>query len=594
MTLYFFNQYVSKYIACLPCFPRRVTVLTCDVTDSPPRGCLLCSSRSGFSLTTLPDHHLLNMSNPPQATESEVQLLSSLRGSLEVLQSKVADAEHQWLEASYELKDARIRRDRASTMFCSQLRTMISDAQIERCVDEYETGERQDRKTRHKMARHLDKEWENILEALHVRLDEARETAGKLGTSQHEREEQDRRRRDRDAHEIQSLKVERTRALEKANVEFEIRLGEEKKRVMEEELRAKVEQSYADLMQRHQDLEQRYRDARGEADRATAELNARSAGSAPRAQEPSPGPSGASPPNNFPQQTPTPPYAGMPSGSAPRTQEPPLGQSSPFVFTPPPGAPQWQARTPQSPFVFSSPRQRPRERQNPSPNLPRPPAQEQSRCKLGPNCSHCAEERRWREEAKARQAEERARQQADDERAKIEARARELSEAERLRADAEAERASRAEESVREEQEKTRQEREKTNRLSFELQQMKQAQADELRLRKEYASWNTYEGAWSVLGGALSFSAVPWPMIDAPRSPGDISLSSIRAFLFSRSHPGEQPNKDRVKKALLRWHPDKFCNKMHRVADNDKNAVYEAVKLVAGYLNVLLHECSQR
>lgn len=79
-----------------------------------------------------------------------------------------------------------------------------------------------------------------------------------------------------------------------------------------------------------------------------------------------------------------------------------------------------------------------------------------------------------------------------------------------------------------------------------------------------------------------------------PICPDDISLSSIRTFLFSTSHSAGQSNKDRVKRALLRWHPDKFHTKMQRIADADKEAVTEAVKRVAGYLNVLMQECSRK
>lgn len=570
----------------------------------------------------------MSNSSPPQDGKSE--LLSSLRRTLDALQRKVGDAELHWIQAAHELKDARICRDQASTSFCGALRTMISDAQVERFVHAYDESEREDRNLRQKMARGLDVEWENILEALHASLDQARATIGK-------REEHDRCRRDAQAKEIEALKAELASTLEKLNDEQELRRADEKRRSMEDQCFDHLAESYRHLEIRHYETKKEAEEARREAGEARREADEarreadevkkeadevkKAAGEAKneaeeakkaadeakkaadevwkeadktrrkayevgaelaarlKAQRPLPG---TYPSSGYPQQGPNAFNTSTPSANGPHTEQE-TAPVHPFI-----------SQAQQRPFFFP-----PRQQQNPPPDLTRPvPANAQQPCQQGCVCSQCMEERRRVQEKRQRQAEEHAKQQMDEFMAtlpaKIEARAVELSEPHRLRAEAEAENARRAEAKMKEAQEKAH-----LDSLTIRQLQMALAAKDtQLRQRAlhrpgtEHASWNTYEGAWSMLGGPLSFSAVPWPMLDVPKCPDDITLAAVRTFLLNPSHSAGQPNKDRVKKALLRWHPDKFHTRMHRVADADKEAVAEAVKRVAGYLNALMQECS--
>ncbi|GJF00113.1 hypothetical protein PsYK624_163920 [Phanerochaete sordida] len=105
------------------------------------------------------------------------------------------------------------------------------------------------------------------------------------------------------------------------------------------------------------------------------------------------------------------------------------------------------------------------------------------------------------------------------------------------------------------------------------------------------AAWTTYDALWAVLADeALPFSAIPWPVVETPQGPEDITPEAIRELLFSTAHSPGQTRRERVKRALLRWHPDKFGPRLQRVPKSERKDVQRAVNLVAAYLNDLLKD----
>jgi len=107
-------------------------------------------------------------------------------------------------------------------------------------------------------------------------------------------------------------------------------------------------------------------------------------------------------------------------------------------------------------------------------------------------------------------------------------------------------------------------------------------------------AWARYEGAWGSLvsGGTeeLSFESIPWPLVGRPRSVEDITQEAIAAFLLSPSHSSGMSRKERLKSALLRWHPDRFRRVLRRVGDGDRVVVEEGVGVVARCLNILMEK----
>jgi hypothetical protein len=114
------------------------------------------------------------------------------------------------------------------------------------------------------------------------------------------------------------------------------------------------------------------------------------------------------------------------------------------------------------------------------------------------------------------------------------------------------------------------------------------------RLRAERGvleAWTSYEHRWAALAGSdepITFAAVPWPVQEAPYIAADVTPAAIQMFLLSPLHSRGVSRKDRIRTALLRWHPDRFGRVMARVVGDDRLAVEEAVGTVARCLNELM------
>ena len=154
-------------------------------------------------------------------------------------------------------------------------------------------------------------------------------------------------------------------------------------------------------------------------------------------------------------------------------------------------------------------------------------------------------------------------------------------------------------------------EREKArNRIQEELRRidamLEQRRQEEARMRRRGLSldhqrareravmdaWTRYEERWAALVASpdeqLDFGSIPWPMVHAPRSVEDITPEAIEAFLFSPLHSESMSHKDRLKSALLRWHPDRFRRVIQRVVSAEERRVVEdGVGIVARTLNDL-------
>ena len=114
------------------------------------------------------------------------------------------------------------------------------------------------------------------------------------------------------------------------------------------------------------------------------------------------------------------------------------------------------------------------------------------------------------------------------------------------------------------------------------------------RVKAEVASkeiWQAYDEGWTKVtssSGPLSFHTIPWPLVSHPSSTKDIFMGAIMAFLLSPLHSKAQTRKERIRTALLRWHPDRFQKVLARVVEEDKEAVETGVGIVARCLNELM------
>ncbi|KZT19688.1 hypothetical protein NEOLEDRAFT_1077348 [Neolentinus lepideus HHB14362 ss-1] len=106
-------------------------------------------------------------------------------------------------------------------------------------------------------------------------------------------------------------------------------------------------------------------------------------------------------------------------------------------------------------------------------------------------------------------------------------------------------------------------------------------------------AWDRYEARWNKIKSlevddTLTFCSIPWPLTYVPKSIEDIHPHAIAFFLFSPLHSQDQSKKERIRTALLRWHPDRFGRLLDRVQADDRDAVEEGVGVVTRCLNDLL------
>ncbi|KAJ6593977.1 hypothetical protein B0H19DRAFT_977174 [Mycena capillaripes] len=107
-------------------------------------------------------------------------------------------------------------------------------------------------------------------------------------------------------------------------------------------------------------------------------------------------------------------------------------------------------------------------------------------------------------------------------------------------------------------------------------------------------AWTRYEKGWEDIArcspGPISFSAIPWPLISKPTPDrlDQITATEIGMFLFSPLHSEGHNTKERIRRAQLIWHPDRFQKILRRVVFSDQSLVEAGAGLVARYLNDLM------
>lgn len=238
-------------------------------------------------------------------------------------------------------------------------------------------------------------------------------------------------------------------------------------------------------------------------------------------------------------------------------------------------------------------------------------------------CAREEEERRAKEEEERRQGEEERRAREEEERRKREE--------EEARKRAEEEKRRRDDARRREEEESRQREEERSNQQNRQDQQHsndsggEDAQSatgdDDIddddnraggtsnpstakgRTKFVRKCWNKYTEAWARLMASdvsrLPFQEIPWPILP-PRKRrftkmsitdilSRINKESIRAFILDPEHLKSISPKARIRKELLRFHPDKRIQWLKNVKDEEKEQVDETCKQVVLHLTDLLN-----
>jgi hypothetical protein len=114
--------------------------------------------------------------------------------------------------------------------------------------------------------------------------------------------------------------------------------------------------------------------------------------------------------------------------------------------------------------------------------------------------------------------------------------------------------------------------------------------------RRIAEAWEAYEENWRRLNSqarnnnfVLTFAAMPWPMLNPPSEPDDITRKAISNFILSNYHSTSKTRKERLREALLKWHPDRFESRfLQKVPEGiERERVREGVGNVIRSLNEL-------
>jgi hypothetical protein len=83
----------------------------------------------------------------------------------------------------------------------------------------------------------------------------------------------------------------------------------------------------------------------------------------------------------------------------------------------------------------------------------------------------------------------------------------------------------------------------------------------------------------------LTFFDIPWPVIGNIKGPASLDAPTIKAFLMSQSHSPAKAIKQRVRDAMLRFHPDRFEGRwLDHIRESDRPFVKDGVGRVVRFL----------
>lgn len=128
-------------------------------------------------------------------------------------------------------------------------------------------------------------------------------------------------------------------------------------------------------------------------------------------------------------------------------------------------------------------------------------------------------------------------------------------------------------------------------------------------------AWEAYDKAWDRLAMSVrpvktftfrkvsfAFQDVPWPVLpplsrrtDADMAPDvqleDITTQNVAHFLLHPHRMPEKSRKEKLRDAVLRYHPDKFEGRiLPRIVSEDRARVQEGVSIVMRCLNELMDD----
>lgn len=158
--------------------------------------------------------------------------------------------------------------------------------------------------------------------------------------------------------------------------------------------------------------------------------------------------------------------------------------------------------------------------------------------------------------------------------------------------------------------ERARQARKEIEREERENERRREAKRAEREARNRQEAWSTYRALWtsltdtaaslSVAAGSEStsssrslmrFDSLPWPIYPPPKDLESVTKEAVSSFLLSSSHSIDKSRKQRIREALLSYHPDRYIGRyLVAIEPSDHGLVQETVVRVTTILNALMED----
>ncbi|KAG8961406.1 hypothetical protein FRC00_012369 [Tulasnella sp. 408] len=106
-------------------------------------------------------------------------------------------------------------------------------------------------------------------------------------------------------------------------------------------------------------------------------------------------------------------------------------------------------------------------------------------------------------------------------------------------------------------------------------------------------AYNRYSAFWkgAYSPRTLTFSSVPWPVVDAPKHPTSLNVNAVRSFLLSPHHSQGVPARERVEHAQSVWEPKSFMATYGpKMREDDKEKIERTLLFLQGTLRILYNE----
>ena len=112
--------------------------------------------------------------------------------------------------------------------------------------------------------------------------------------------------------------------------------------------------------------------------------------------------------------------------------------------------------------------------------------------------------------------------------------------------------------------------------------------------RQRVARWEAHQARWHTMQSSsspITFIDFPWPVAErlACRDLSPLTHRAVSEFLFEglAVRANTTTKKEKIRSALLRWHPDKIAFVLTRVVSDDLELVREGIHVVFGVFKAL-------